>query len=123
MCYYVGTWRAKTCATRVQVRVDILGHARIRYVGKSQSCMFSNSRLIPHAHRTGKPFQILHLNLPPGSLVSFPAHMPHFVAPRKAGAGVRWGLLLTYRYRIVLVRQIYLVRVRWKTIGHVEIHA
>ena len=44
-----------------------------------------------------RPFEIRHLDLPPGSLVSFPAHMPHFVAPRKAGTGMRWGLLLTYR--------------------------
>ena len=47
--------------------------------------------------RTGAPLAIKHLELPPGSLVCFPAHMPHFVSPRKAGAGTRWGLLLSYR--------------------------
>ena len=46
---------------------------------------------------TGEPLEIKHLDLPPGSLVSIPAHMPHYVAPRKEGAGMRWGLLLTYR--------------------------
>ena len=46
---------------------------------------------------TGEQLEIMHLELPPGSMVSFPAHMPHFVAPRKLGAGIRWGLLLTYR--------------------------
>ena len=30
-------------------QVDIICHARIRYVGKSQSCMVLNGRLYPHA--------------------------------------------------------------------------
>ena len=38
---------------------------------------------------TGAPLAIRHLELPPGSLVSFPAHMPHFVSPRRAGTGTR----------------------------------
>jgi hypothetical protein len=46
---------------------------------------------------TGEPLAIRHIELPPGSMVSIPAHMPHFVAPRRRGAGMRWGLLLTYR--------------------------
>ena len=33
----------------LRVRVDIIGHVRIRYVGKSQSCMVQNGRLILHA--------------------------------------------------------------------------
>ena len=38
------------------------------------------------AHRmahplTGEPLRVKHLNLPPGSLVSIPAHMPHYVSP------------------------------------------
>ena len=31
------------------MRVNIIGHARIIYVGKYQSCMAENGRLIPHA--------------------------------------------------------------------------
>ena len=46
---------------------------------------------------TGEPLRIRHLELPPGSMISFCPHMPHFVAPRKPGYGVRWGLLLAYR--------------------------
>lgn len=46
---------------------------------------------------TGTPLAIHHIELPPGSMVSIPAHMPHYVAPRRRGAGMRWGLLLTYR--------------------------
>ena len=34
--------------------MDIIGHARIIYVGKSQSCMVYNGRLIPHASYDGK---------------------------------------------------------------------
>ena len=33
----------------VRVRVDIIGHARIKYVCESQSCMVSDCRFIPHA--------------------------------------------------------------------------
>ena len=33
----------------LRVRVNIIVHARIKYVGKSQSCMVSNGRFIPHA--------------------------------------------------------------------------
>ena len=36
----------KTC---IRVRVDIIGHARIKFACKYQSCMVSNGRLIPHA--------------------------------------------------------------------------
>ena len=46
---------------------------------------------------TGEQLAVHHIELPPGSMVSIPAHMPHFVAPRKSGAGMRWGMLLTYR--------------------------
>ena len=38
---------------RRQVRVDITGHARIKYVGNYQSCMVLNGRLIPHASAAG----------------------------------------------------------------------
>ena len=31
------------------MRVDIIGHARIKYVVKYQSCMVQNGRFIPHA--------------------------------------------------------------------------
>ena len=34
---------------RVRVRVDIIGHARIKYVGKYQSCMVISGQLIVHA--------------------------------------------------------------------------
>jgi len=33
----------------VRVRADIIGHARIKYVGRSQSCMVENGRFIPRA--------------------------------------------------------------------------
>ena len=33
----------------LRVRVDIIGHARIKFVCKSQPCMVLNGRLIPHA--------------------------------------------------------------------------
>ena len=46
---------------------------------------------------TGESLRVKHLNLPPGSLVSIPAHMPHYVSSRKPGAGTRWALLLTVR--------------------------
>ena len=46
---------------------------------------------------TGQPLGIKHLELPPGSVVSIPAHMPHYVSSRKPGSGTRWALLLTYR--------------------------
>jgi hypothetical protein len=46
--------------------------------------------------RTGEPFATRTLRLPPGSLVSFPAHMPHDVSPR-VGGGRRYALLLSYR--------------------------
>ena len=35
--------------SHVRVRVNIIGHARIKYVVKYQSCMVYNGRLIPHA--------------------------------------------------------------------------
>ena len=46
---------------------------------------------------TGKPLEIRHLSLPPGSMVSFVHHMPHYVSPRKTEASTRWGLLMAYR--------------------------
>ncbi len=46
---------------------------------------------------TGRPLEILHLWLPPGSMVSFVHHMPHYVGPRRPGSGVRWALLMAYR--------------------------
>ena len=41
-------WRKANGFTPL-VRADIIGHARIIYVGKSQSCMVESGRLIPHA--------------------------------------------------------------------------
>jgi hypothetical protein len=38
---------------------------------------------------TGEPLAVKHLELPPGSMVSIPAHMPHYVAPRERGACVQ----------------------------------
>ena len=46
---------------------------------------------------TGKPLEIVHLSLPPGSMVSFVHHMPHYVGYRKPGTTTRWGLLMAYR--------------------------
>jgi hypothetical protein len=46
---------------------------------------------------TGMPLEIRHLSLPPGSMVSFVHHMPHYVSPRKIEASTRWGLLMAYR--------------------------
>ncbi len=46
---------------------------------------------------TGDPLEIVHLSIPPGSMVSFVHHMPHYVGYRKPGSGVRWGLLMAYR--------------------------
>ena len=46
---------------------------------------------------TGRPLEIVHLSIPPGSMVSFVHHMPHYVGYRKPGFGVRWGLLMAYR--------------------------
>ena len=46
---------------------------------------------------TGKPLEIVHLSLPPGSMVSFVHHMPHHVQRRPPGAPTRWGLLMAYR--------------------------
>ena len=46
---------------------------------------------------TGEPLQIVHLSLPPGTMVSFVHHMPHFVGYRQPHAPVRWGLLMAYR--------------------------
>ena len=46
---------------------------------------------------TGKPLEILHLSLPPGSMVSFVHHMTHHVRHRPPGAPTRWGLLMAYR--------------------------
>jgi hypothetical protein len=46
---------------------------------------------------TRKPLEIVHLSIPPGSLVSFVHHMPHYVGYRQPSAGVRWGLLMAYR--------------------------
>ncbi len=46
---------------------------------------------------TGKPLEILHLSLPPGSMISFVHHMPHHVRHRPPGAPTRWGLLMAYR--------------------------
>jgi hypothetical protein len=47
------------------------------------------------AHRmahplTGEPLRVKHLNLPPGSLVSIPAHMPHYVSPMARLFPVKW---------------------------------
>ena len=39
----------------LRVRVDIIGHARIKYVGKSQPCMVEDGRLIPHASYYSRP--------------------------------------------------------------------
>ena len=44
-----GRHTATDLEKRRQVRVDITGHARIKYVGKYHSCMVLNGRLIPHA--------------------------------------------------------------------------
>ena len=46
---------------------------------------------------TGKPLEIRHLSLPPGSMVSFVHHMPHHVGPRQLSAPTRWGVLMAYR--------------------------
>jgi hypothetical protein len=46
---------------------------------------------------TGEPLQILHLSLPPGSMVSFVHHLPHNVGHRKANTDMRWGLLMAFR--------------------------
>ncbi len=46
---------------------------------------------------TGEPLKIVHLQIPPGSMVSFVHHMPHFVGYRAPDAPVRWGLLMAYR--------------------------
>lgn len=46
---------------------------------------------------TGKSLEIVHLTIPPGSMVSFVHHMPHYVGYRQPGAGVRLGLLMAYR--------------------------
>lgn len=46
---------------------------------------------------TGQPLEIVHLSLPPGSMVSFVHHMPHHVQRRPPGAPTRWGLLMAYR--------------------------
>ena len=74
------------------------GHAARIENGETASAAMERGWLHGRAHpRTGAPLAIKHLELPPGSLVCFPAHMPHFVSPRKAGAGTRWGLLLSYR--------------------------
>ena len=41
-------------------------------------------------HRiTGEPLEILYVDLPPGSMVSAAAHMPHGVEPREEGRGTR----------------------------------
>ena len=39
------------------MRVDITAHARITYVGKSQSCMEMSDEF--HTHRTGAEFPVL----------------------------------------------------------------
>ena len=46
---------------------------------------------------TGQPLQIKHLSLPPGSMVSFVHHMPHYVPPRRPTAPTRWALLMAHR--------------------------
>ena len=46
---------------------------------------------------TGKPLELVHLWLPPGSMVSFVHHMPHYVGPRQPEANTRWALLMAYR--------------------------
>ena len=46
---------------------------------------------------TGVPLEVVHLSLPPGSMVSFVHHMPHYVAPRHRVGSTRWGLLMAYR--------------------------
>ena len=47
--------------------------------------------------RTGAPLQMIHLSLPPGSMVSFVHHMPHHVGPRHPDAPTRRTLLMAYR--------------------------
>ena len=46
---------------------------------------------------TGKPLEIVHLSMPPGSMVSFVHHMPHYVGYRQPGVATRWGLLMAFR--------------------------
>ena len=46
---------------------------------------------------TGKPLEIAHLKLSPGTMVSFVHHMPHHVGFRMPEAPVRWGLLMANR--------------------------
>ena len=41
--------RARLDHAGIRVRADIIGHARIIYVGKYQSCMVEIGRLLPHA--------------------------------------------------------------------------
>ena len=46
---------------------------------------------------TGAALEIVHLSLPPGSMVSFVHHMPHHVGPRHPDAPPRRTLLMAYR--------------------------
>ena len=46
---------------------------------------------------TGKPLEIVHLSIRPGSIVSFVHHMAHHVGHRKPRTPTRWGLLMAYR--------------------------
>ena len=46
---------------------------------------------------TGEQLTVTKLSLPPGSLVCFGHHMPHYVGPIAAEFGTRLGLLMVYR--------------------------
>ena len=46
---------------------------------------------------TGEPLAVTKIALPPGSLVCFGHHMPHYVAPIDESHGTRLGLLMVFR--------------------------
>ena len=43
------SWHKTVGMATARVRADIIGHARIQYVGISQSCTVYNGRFIPHS--------------------------------------------------------------------------
>ena len=55
-------------SSQIRVRVDVIGHARIKYVVNYQSCMVYNGRLIPHA--SYNPHLHRHHPLPPFSIAT-----------------------------------------------------
>ena len=66
--------------------------------GEADDAYFEETWLKGKTHPiTGQPLEIMHLDLPPGSMAVCLCHTPHGVCPRPKGTGTRHCTLFSYR--------------------------